>query len=408
MTFPTQPTRSPRDRRGPLRVMFVITSVPVGGQETLLVSLIRGLDRRRCLPELCCLKEPGPLGEELDGEIPVFSRLISGKFDARVWPRLSRLMRLRGIDAVVTVGAGDKMFWGRLAAWTAGVPVVMSALHTTGWPDDVGRLNRWLTPLTDAFIAVAQRHAEFLSRRLEFPQHKVHVIHNGVDTDRFGLSTNRDALRSRLGIAPATPVVGILAALRPEKNHELFLAAAKIIRERVADAAFLIVGDGPRREHLEQLTERMGLGEVVRFLGTRGDVPELLAAMDVVALTSRNEASPVSLLEAMACGRPVVTTRVGSIAESVTDGQSGFLVEPGDARAIADRVAHLLETPRLATQMGSAGRRQVQQCWSLERMVDGYQQLIERIYDSKCDPKNTVSTCAEIPENEERYVLNDK
>ena len=102
--------------RGPLRVMFVITSMPVGGAETLLVDLIRRLDRSEFLPELCCLKELGPLGEDLAREIPAFDHLLVHKTDLRVFPRLVGLLRRRRVNAVVTVGAGDKMFWGRLAA----------------------------------------------------------------------------------------------------------------------------------------------------------------------------------------------------------------------------------------------------------------------------------------------------
>src|SRR5438067_877058 len=101
---------------GTLRLMFVHTFMPVGGAETLLVNLIRRLDRTRFAPEICCLKFPGPLGEVMAGEIPVFSHLLGGKYDLRVPPRLTRLLLRRRIDAVVTVGAGDRMFWGRLAA----------------------------------------------------------------------------------------------------------------------------------------------------------------------------------------------------------------------------------------------------------------------------------------------------
>ena len=183
-------TTSPRETsgagdRGPLRVLFAITSMPVGGAETLLVNLVRRMDRQRFCPEICCLKEPGPLGDMLAREIPVHSRLLHSKYDVRVMMRLQHLMRRRQIDAVVTVGAGDKMFWGRMAAWRADVPVILSALHSTGWPDGVGRLNRWLTPVTDGFIAVAQQHGRFLIEGERFPPRKVFVIPNGVDTDRF-------------------------------------------------------------------------------------------------------------------------------------------------------------------------------------------------------------------------------
>src|SRR5688572_3115728 len=132
----------PLPDRGPLRVMFVITSMPIGGAETLLVNLIRRMDRACFLPEVCCLKELGPLGEVLSGEVPVHSRLLKSKYDLRIWGRLARLLAVRRMDAVVTVGAGDKMFWGRLAARRAGLPVVLSAIHSTGWPDQINWLNR--------------------------------------------------------------------------------------------------------------------------------------------------------------------------------------------------------------------------------------------------------------------------
>jgi glycosyltransferase involved in cell wall biosynthesis len=173
--------------------MFVITSMPVGGAETLLVNLVRRMDHDRFLPEICCLKAPGPLGEELAKEIPVHSHLLGCKYDVRVLRRLKELFAARRIDAVITVGAGDKMFWGRLAARWAGVPVILSAIHSTGWPDQINWLNRRLTRLTDAFIAVAQPHGEHLVEKEGFPRAKVRVIPNGVDVERFA----RGPIRAR-------------------------------------------------------------------------------------------------------------------------------------------------------------------------------------------------------------------
>ena len=131
----------------PLNAIFVITSMPVGGAEMLLVNMIRQFDTKRIKASVCCLKEKGELGEQLALEIPVDSNLIHHKFDFTVVRRLKNLYRERNIEAVITVGAGDKMFWGRLAARYSRIPVVLSALHSTGWPDGVGRLNRLLTGL---------------------------------------------------------------------------------------------------------------------------------------------------------------------------------------------------------------------------------------------------------------------
>jgi glycosyltransferase involved in cell wall biosynthesis len=369
----------------PLRVLFLTTSMPIGGAETLLVNLVRRLDRRRFAPEIVCLKEKGPLGEELAAEMPVHSGLLASKYDLAILPRLWKLMRHPQADAVITVGAGDKMFWGRLAAKLAGVPVVASALHSTGWPDGVGRLNRLLTRWTDAFIGVADAHARHLVEGEGFPAEKVHTIYNGVDCERFA-PQDATAVRQELGITDDAPIVGILAALRPEKNHELFLQGARKILDQVPATQFLIIGDGPRRQELEAVAANLGVAESTHFLGSRSDIPALLAACDVVALTSHNEAAPVSILEALSTGVPVVSANVGSVKETVIAEETGRLFPPGDVAAYAQNVIELLANPTARRCMGAEGRRRVMARWSLQAMVRGYEQLIEGIYTSKTRP----------------------
>lgn len=376
---------TPLGDRGPLRVLFVITSMPVGGAETLLVELVRRLDRSRFLPELCCLKYPGPLGEVLAKEVPLHTGLLTQKYDVAVLWRLARLLRKRRIDAVVTVGTGgDKMFWGRLAAWLVGVPVICSALHSTGLPDHVELPNRLLTPLTDAFIGVAEPHGRYLAEHEGCPADRVCVIPNGVDVDRFRPQVPDPKLREALGLPEGAPVAGIVAALRPEKNHELFLQMAALVHQEVPAAHFVIIGDGPQRATLETLAQEGALTEVVHFLGTRNDIPELLSLIDVFVLCSHMEANPVSILEAMATEKPVVATRVGSVPEAVSEGQTGYLVAPGDAQELAARVVALFRDPQQAAVLGCAGRQQVLAHWSIQRMVEGYQDLLTSIYQSKC------------------------
>jgi glycosyltransferase involved in cell wall biosynthesis len=377
--------------RMPLRTLFVITSMEVGGAETLLMNLVRRLDRKRFAPEIVCLKEPGPLGELLASEMRVHSHMTSGKWDLSVLPKLWRVMTVPRADAVITVGAGDKMFWGRLAAHLAGVPVVASALHSTGWPDGVGRLNRMLTRWTDAFIGVAEAHGRHLVENERFPAEKVRVIYNGVDTDRFAPQDATETRRS-LDIAPDAPVVGILAALRPEKNHRLFLAGAQRILAQLPAAKFVVVGDGPTRAELEALASQLGVAQAVRFVGMRSDVPALLAACDVVGLTSHNEAAPVSILEALGAGCPVVASDVGSVRETVLDGETGRVFPAGDLDAYAAATIALLQDPAERRRMGVAGRRLVVDRWSLTAMVRGYEQLIQEIYEAK-----TRTAPAELP-----------
>lgn len=371
-----------RSERGPLRVAFLVTSLPVGGAETLLVNLLDRLDPRRFRCEVVCVKEPGPLGESIADRVPVHSNLLRSKWDVRVLPKLIGLFRRRYIDAVITVGAGDKMFWGRLAAWFAGMPVVGSALHSTGWPDGVGRLNRLLTPLTDAFIAVANSHGEFMQQVEHFPAGKIHVIRNGIDTDRFRPSAAASIeIREELGLPESTPLIGIVAALRPEKNHRMFVEVAQRVVAKRADAHFLIVGDGPERQSIDQIRKELRIDDRVHFLGTRHDTERILAALDLFLLTSENEASPVSILEALACEVPVVSTDVGSIRETVVEGETGHSVPTGDVTGMAEHVVRLLGNTEPRQRIGRAGRRRVLESGSLNAMVAGYERLIAATYD---------------------------
>ena len=131
------------------------------------------------------------------------------------------------------------------------------------------------------------------------------------------------------------------------------------------------------------MTAQLGLTDCVHFLGRRADIPQLLQLLDVFLLTSHMEANPVSILEALATGKPVVSTAVGSIPETVLDGATGYLIDPGDELTMARRVSQLLQDPSQAHRLGAAGRRHVVDHWSLERMVTGYEELIGRLYDRK-------------------------
>jgi glycosyltransferase involved in cell wall biosynthesis len=332
------------------------------------------------------------LGDVLTKEVPAFTGLIANKYDVRVLGRLVKLFKKRRIDAVVTVGTGgDKMFWGRLAAWLAGVPVICSALHSTGLPDRVEFSNRLLEPITDAFIGVAEPHRKYLAEHEGCPWSKISVIPNGVDVEKFHPGVPNAKLRQALGIQSDAKVAGIIAALRPEKNHELFLRAAAVVRQNMPHAEFLIVGDGPRRSELEKLAAELSITDAVHFAGTRSDIPEMLGQMDVFVLTSHSEANPVSILEAMACEKPVVATRVGSVPETVHDGVTGYLVPPNDVEQTAARMCELLENGERATMFGRAGRVQIIGQWSIDGMVRGYMELLEGIYRRKTERQTDAS-----------------
>jgi glycosyltransferase involved in cell wall biosynthesis len=149
-------------------------------------------------------------------------------------------------------------------------------------------------------------------------------------------------------------------------------------------AHFLIVGDGPQRERLLALRDGLGLQSAVHFLGNRTDIPEIVAALDLLVLSSKEDANPGSILEAMATAKPVVAPRLGSIVETVEDGRTGYVTPVGDLDSLAARMLELLANPAQARTMGEAGRLAAVEHWSLEHMVAAYEHLIESIYTEKC------------------------
>jgi glycosyltransferase involved in cell wall biosynthesis len=235
-----------------------------------------------------------------------------------------------------------------------------------------------LTPLTHRFIGVADAHGRYLVEQERFPAEKVCVIPNGIDTERFRPRAADPELRRRLGLRPGL-VAGTVARLGPEKNHEMFLDVAARTRQELPDAQFLLIGDGPLRDALRQRAQQLGIADCVHFLGWRSDVAELLGQLDVFLLTSHIEANPISILEALATGVPVLSTRVGSVAESV-GAHAGFLVEPGDAAGMAGHLVELFRNRDVSRAMGMAGRESVIRRWSLDQMVVRYEDLVEDTY----------------------------
>jgi len=185
---------------------------------------------------------------------------------------------------------------------------------------------------------------------------------------------------SDLGIDESDKVVGILAVLRPEKDHATFLRAARLVVDRVPDAKFLVVGDGPMRPEIERLIRELGLDDHVVLTGSRSDVPDLLRAMDVFVLSSSTvECFPNALLEAMAAGRPAVCTAVGGVPEMIEDTVTGYLVPVHDPGALADRLVHILSDSELAHRMGEAARARVEALFSLRANVSATEHALEEL-----------------------------
>ncbi|MGA3086933.1 MAG: glycosyltransferase, partial [Thermodesulfobacteriota bacterium] len=230
----------------PYKVMFLLTSLGIGGAERQLVQLLRRFSRADFEPVVVCLKEPGVLAAELvDLHIPVYNRLLSHKYDLRVLPRLISLIRKEQVHILWTRSLGDKMFWGRLAGKLARVPVILSSIHSMGKEEGqrsiLGPLNRALTPITDRFIAVSELQKRFLIEEEGLPSEKIVVIYNRIDLDRFRPTRRPKEVKHSLDIPDGVPVIGQVAKLRPEKGHRVLLSAVRQIQRQGAEAVILLI-----------------------------------------------------------------------------------------------------------------------------------------------------------------------
>ncbi len=374
----------------PIQLSAVLDLTTVGGVEVLLLNLFKHFDPRVVVPRLVCLKEAGPLaGEFLAAGFDVEVLDRTGRYDMRTLPRLIRSFRAAKTDAVlVTHHQLASLAFGRIAARLAGVPANIVAAHSMDRVS-VGRrvLPSWAVntlALSDALVLVSAGQGAYL-RREEGVSHSFGattrevVIANGIELPPVPTTEDRSRARTALGVADTDFVVGIVARLGPEKAHEVLFRAVAACVPSVPEIRLVVIGDGPRDAELKELATELGIAARTTFLGTRRDVPDLLPGLDVKCLSSKYEAVPITLIEAMAACLPVVATNCGSVGEIVEDGAQGFVVSVGDVDGFADRLRQLAGQQSLRTQMGKSGRARVECGFDIEDTARGYEELLTDI-----------------------------
>ncbi|MFO7957705.1 MAG: glycosyltransferase family 4 protein [Candidatus Brocadiia bacterium] len=279
---------------------------------------------------------------------------------------------------------------GTVAACLAGYRHRIASYNCLPGVDDnarrpANRLLEWAEyAAVDRAIVKTAATRETWRRRLHVPGRRFRVVYNGLDLERFSRKPDVGQVKRELGLEPDELVVGISARLAEMKGHKHLIAAVPTVLRRVPDAVFLIVGDGPLRRRLEAQAESMGLGRAVRFPGYREDIARITWAYDVAVLPSvSGETFGWALAEAMACSVPCVGSTLGPIAEVIDEGRTGLLAPVGDSEGLAGCIVRLLENPELRRRFGEAGRRRVEQKFTLRRMLDETFALYDGLLDDK-------------------------
>jgi glycosyltransferase involved in cell wall biosynthesis len=373
-----------------ISISFVASTFTVGGSERVLSDLITRLPASRFDKKLYFLRDAGKLGRELlETGIAVEENLQKHRLDPGAVSRLVRGFRRDRPDILFLLDHHNVLLLARLAGILARVPCQLVACHSTGkfgGKKNFEGTDRWLMEFTDFVIALSRTHARYLIEREAIDPGKITIIENGIDVGAFAppKTESLSPLREELGLRASDRVVMMVAALRPEKAHECLLEAARLLVVSRDSLKFLIVGDGPRRAELEALSDSLGLGGRVSFLGVRKDVAQLLQVADVLVLPSYPvvETLPMAVLEAMAAEVPVVATGVGSLPEMIESGRTGLLIDPGDPAALARAIEEIISDPDRAREIAREARATVEKKYSVKTMVERYIALFESLVAS--------------------------
>jgi glycosyltransferase involved in cell wall biosynthesis len=386
--------------RRPIRICRVIARMNVGGPAVHITQLTAGMDSER-FAQLVVSGVEAPheasmlalaRARGVDPVIvPELGRELAARDDAVALLKLYRLFRRWRPDIVETHTAKAGTL-GRLAAVVARVPVRVHVFHGHVFHGYFGpaktrvflEVERALARVTTRIVALGEAQRRELLELGVGAAPQVVSIPLGFDLAPYLAGTARGTLRAELGLPPGddAPIVATVGRLAPIKRHDLLLRAARRVLDLAPATRFVVVGDGETRQATQRLAGELGIASRVHFLGWRENtaLPALYADVDVVALTSDNEGMPVSLIEAMAAGVPVVATAAGGVPAVVRDGVTGLLAPPGDDAAIAGACLRLLQDPALRRRMGEAGRAAVYPQYDLltllSRMSGFYTSLV--------------------------------
>lgn len=380
-------------------VVHLIYRLDFGGLETLLVDCINHMPPERYRHAVVCLTGYTEFADKITRPgVELYALDKQPGLGLGIHVKLFKLLRRLRPAVLHTYNFACAEY--AAPAWLAGVPVRVHAEHGRDASDPQGLnpkhnfLRRALVPFIDRYVPVSHDLHRWLKDVVRIPAAKAELIMNGVDTVRFAPQLP----------AAVTPwagqdvfVIGTVGRLQDVKDQASLIEAFALLRARGANerVRLAIVGDGPLREKLAQKARELGVLELIWFPGARNDIPELMRAFDVFALSSIAEGTPVTLLEAMACGLPVVATKVGGIPEVVQEGVNGALVPASNPAALADALEKYVEDAVRVAAHGAAARTAIERHYSVAAMVGAYTALYDRLSNTKTNPRGITEPCAE-------------
>jgi len=355
-------------------ILFVTVGYTLGGSENMVAQIAPRLKTRGYRVRVLAFKGWGPVSEKIENSgVDCVALHGRGKFDLRVLWRYFLYLRKNPPDLIIAF-LYRAYIPTRVFGFILGIPNISSVRDVEEWMNSLGIFLEKITVFFSALIySCSNAVTQFLIQDIGIKKAKVVTIPNGIDVDSFSVKINKEKKLKELGVNSNLKIVGTVCRLHePKKGVRILLEATKNLQKEL-DFQLIIVGTGKDENFLKLLAKSEGINVV--FLGEREDVKEILQTMDVFALASFYEGFPVSILEAMATGIPVVATDIGGIKEVVSDGETGFLVKPGNPHELAEKIKKLLENQKMRKDFGKAGFKRVKENFSIDKTVNGIENL---------------------------------
>jgi len=372
----------------PIHILYLIDFMNFfSGTEKHLYDLVRFINKEKFKPFIITL-EGTELFQENVEKLGIPMQILGLKkiygFKAVVaLLRLRKFIKKENIQIIQTFHTNADLF-GTVLGQLTGVPIIVSSRRDMGFTRNFrNHLSyKFINFFIDGVICVSEAVKNFTLKKEGIPKNKLTVIYNGVDTSLFNKDINIVSVKSSLNLSISAPTIGMLANFNPIKGHLFFLEAIKLTRRQIPDIQCVLVGRGDRENLLRQKCQDLRIDDCVHFLGHRSDIPELLAIMDILVVSSLTEGFSNTILEALNMKRPVVATAVGGNPEVITHGRTGILVPSKNVQELASGIVSLINNKDLARRFGENGQKLVREKFLIEMMIkkteDFYLSLLKR------------------------------
>jgi len=367
-----------------IRVLMLTTDSEICGTERIILSLLRHIDRSRFEPSLVTLFGPGDL---IDAAKEWNVSGVNLKLrDQSFWKGLAawrRFLREFQPDVIQSLLIHSNLL-GRLTVLFRRKIKMLSGISTVYTVEGYGKLYAWLErlthPLDTLYVVNSELGMDKVLHLIQLPEKKIALVHNGIETS--GEDSDPDSIRREVrqefGLTDSHLVVGLVAQMRPAKRHDLLIQAAAKLKNQFPPLRLLFVGQGEMKSALRDLAIKEGVTDETIFAGYRHDARRILHGMDIFALPSDVEGEPVSLMEAMDAGLPVIAARTGGIPEIVEEGKSGLIFTPKDLDGLVKALSELLSDREKRRRIGQAAKYRIREAFSAERMTAQFEDLYLR------------------------------